>query len=206
MPKWTILAGTFLGAIFGLFIAYGADFEVVWTVFVLALIGLLVSIGIWYRGVAEVNENYGAFRDWFFSDSAEAAAKKLAISEEEALGTYHFLSPEVEVGSPPLIKCPEIYTASHMMLSDVSVSAEKGSLLSMRLRSETQSGTLKEIYYDNIENVNTNDQGGFTTLRIITSAGEDLTFRSFNQQVAEKAQQHLRKKMRDVRRTHRTRR
>jgi hypothetical protein len=87
-----------------------------------------------------------------------------------------------------------------MALTDVSTSVDIGSLYDMEDRSEKNTGTINEIYYDNIENIRTNDEGLNTDIIIKVSAGDPIVTATSDKGEAEQAQRVLRDKMREVRR------
>lgn len=162
------------------------------------LVGAGLGAGIWYWGVKEINDNYSGFRSAFFGSSAKRAESRLGIDESEVIDTFDFRSHTGN--SPPLVEPSKHYRADHMVLSDVSVSVDKDSMYNMKERDTKSTGTTKNIYYDNIESITTNDEGHRTYLRIVTSRGENLQAATVDQRVAEQAQGRLRSKMRDVRR------
>lgn len=166
--------------------------------FELAVLGPLIGMVVWYWGVREINTNYKGFRSAFFGCSAKRAEDRLAIDESEVIDTFNFRSHTGS--SPPLVEPSEFYRADHLILSDVSVSVDKGSRFDMKDRAAASTGTTKNIYYDNIETITTNDEGNITNLKIVTSSGDDLQAVTVDQNVAEQAQGRLRSEMRDVRR------
>lgn len=167
----------------------------------MTFVGLVIGSVVWYLGVKEVNEHYAAFRDAFFARSANRAESRLGIDRSEVIDAFNFRSHRG--GSPFLVEPSNYYLADHMVLSDVSVSVDQNSQYDMENRGADSDGTTKNIYYDNIESITTNDEGALTNLRIVTSRGENLAVNTVDQRVAEEAQGRLRSKMRDVRRARR---
>jgi hypothetical protein len=162
------------------------------------LLGLGIGTGVWYLGVTKINDNYRGFRDAFYARSANRAENRLGIDKGEVIDTFDFRS---HGGSSPILVEPSrLYRADHMVLSDVSVSVDKDSEYDMKDRDTNSTGTTKNIYYDNIESITTNDESHRTYLRIVTSRGENLQAATVDQRVAEQAQGRLRSKMREVRR------
>ena len=67
-------------------------------------------------------------------------------------------------------------------------------------RTQDQRGSQRQVFYDNMEDIKTNDRGNNTQIVILTSAGDDVSFMSGDQREAEKLQRDLKKKLRGVRR------
>jgi hypothetical protein len=170
-------------------------------VFVLFVLGTMIGTGVWYWGVKEINDKYTGTREAFFGRSAKRAENRLGIDKSEIIGTFDFRSHHG--GSPFLVKPSKFYRSDHLIFSDVSVSVDKDSVYNMKERTSSSTGTTKNVYYDNIETITTNDEGHQTYLKIVTSRGENLRAATVDQSVAEEAQGTLRSKMREVKRNRR---
>lgn len=190
---WNPIIPGLIGAVVGAVVYYQTESPQV-----SAVLGLVVLVGLWYWGIQEVNNNYQHLRNDFYERSIARSEEKIGLDQSEILDVFNFRS--FYGGSPPFIEPVKQYQFDHMALTDVSTSVDIGSLYDMEERSEKNTGTINEIYYDNIENIRTNDEGLNTDIIIKVSAGDPIVTATSDKGEAEQAQRVLRDKMREVRR------
>jgi len=191
-PKPVIIGGAIIGLILGIV----ADALVP-----LLFGGLVVGLGVYYWGTTEINNKYVTLRNSFKERARSSAEDKAGLTASDYSESYSLF---VRKGrSPPFVKPSQQYGASFAFLTDISLNLDTGNVYDMKSRKETKSGSQREVYYDNMEDVKTNDRGGYTEIILKMSAGDDVSFSSGDQTEAEAVQRDLRNKIREVKREQR---
>lgn len=170
-------------------------------VVVFVLMGLIVGSSLYYWGTSEINAKYVPLRDDFVERSRARAEDKSGLTAADYSLSYSF---KTKAGSGPVfVDAYKRYITNYAFLTDVSLDLDLGSTYDMVKRTQDQRGSQRQVFYDNMEDVKTNDRGNNTQIVILTSAGDDVSFLSGDQREAEKLQRDLKKKLRGVRRQRR---
>ncbi len=167
-------------------------------VVVFCLLGLILGSIFYYWGTNEINSKYVPLRNNFVERSRGRAEDKSGLTAADYSLSYSF---KAKAGSGPIfVDAYKRYITSYGFLTDVSLDLDLGSTYNMVERTQDQRGSQRQVFYDNMEDIKTNDRGNNTQIVILTSAGDDVSFMSGDQREAEKFQRDLKKKLRGVRR------
>lgn len=186
MAGWNpklVIAGT---AVLGLMIGTGVD-----AIMPLLVVGIAAGIGIWFWGTKEINSKYQYLLDEFVEVTEEIA------SDPDVDDTFTLV--RYSGSSPPLVEPHENYHASHLALTDVDVKINQGAEYNMKRRDGAGGGSNKTLFYDQIENIETEETNDYTVLRMDTG-NNDIVIGSTNLDIVTSAESELRQRMRQARR------
>ncbi|MHC3438627.1 hypothetical protein ACYJ1Y_11135 [Natrialbaceae archaeon A-gly3] len=162
---WLVVIGVTV-----LFSIVGAAAEEIGAFFIL---GLLAGMIVWYWGVREINEKYHDFVQKFVGE-AERNARRMVEIDDANLYNLTYGSGN----SPPLVKASDTYTNTTIVVMPNSININEGAEYDMEVRDTTTGGTNDEIYYDQVTNVRSHQNGVYTVLEISTSGGDAIEITS----------------------------
>lgn len=192
-PKPALLGAGLLALIIGtLLIDFG------WGIF-LGAVGLAAGAGVWLWGVSEVNDKYAALEDAFNQTSIDHGLTKSGFDGEDESTDVHVLRTH-NGKSAPLIEAHKKYFSDIIVVGETSFFVSEDYTLDMENISVIDSSSGSEVYYRDVELVESYSDGPSYALLIRTNGGIERVVQSADRSSISKVETELRKRVRAGRR------